>query len=124
MPDAHTGYGMPIGGVLFADAAVVPYAIGVDIGCGVALAQTDLTVDTLTRDELDRTLAEIARRVPTGTNSQKAKVNREAARAEIGLPCRSPSSGPGGSAPSSSSGPWARGTTSWRSSATRTAVSS
>jgi tRNA-splicing ligase RtcB len=30
MPDAHTGYGMPIGGVLFADRAVVPYAIGVD----------------------------------------------------------------------------------------------
>ena len=32
MPDAHAGYGMPIGGVLFADKAVVPYAIGVDIG--------------------------------------------------------------------------------------------
>ena len=45
MPDAHTGYGMPIGGVLFADKAVVPYAIGVDIGCGVALVETDLTVD-------------------------------------------------------------------------------
>ena len=43
MPDAHTGYGMPIGGVLFADGAVVPYAIGVDIGCGVALVETDLT---------------------------------------------------------------------------------
>ena len=28
MPDAHAGYGMPIGGVLFADGAVVPYAIG------------------------------------------------------------------------------------------------
>ena len=47
MPDAHTGYGMPIGGVLFADKAVVPYAIGVDIGCGVALVETDLTVETL-----------------------------------------------------------------------------
>ena len=47
MPDAHTGYGMPIGGVLFADRAVVPYAIGVDIGCGVALVETDLTVETL-----------------------------------------------------------------------------
>ena len=47
MPDAHTGYGMPIGGVLFADRAVVPYAIGVDIGCGVALLETDLTVETL-----------------------------------------------------------------------------
>lgn len=40
MPDAHQGYGMPIGGVLFADKAVVPYAVGVDIGCGVV--QVDL----------------------------------------------------------------------------------
>ena len=32
MPDAHAGYGMPIGGVLFAERAVVLYAIGVDIG--------------------------------------------------------------------------------------------
>ncbi len=47
MPDAHAGYGMPIGGVLFADGAVVPYAIGVDIGCGVVLVETDLTVETL-----------------------------------------------------------------------------
>jgi RNA-splicing ligase RtcB len=38
---------MPIGGVLFADWAVVPYAIGVDIGCGVALVETDRTVETL-----------------------------------------------------------------------------
>ena len=39
MPDAHTGYGMPIGGVLFADRAVVPYAIGVvKLDEGVQLA--------------------------------------------------------------------------------------
>jgi Uncharacterized conserved protein len=44
MPDAHAGYGMPIGGILFADGAVVPYAIGVDIGCGVALVETDLAI--------------------------------------------------------------------------------
>src|ERR671914_476141 len=84
MPDAHAGYGMPIGGVLFADRAVVPYAIGVDIGCGVALAETDLTVERLSRDELDGALAEIATRVPTGTSSQGHKVDREAALAEIG----------------------------------------
>jgi tRNA-splicing ligase RtcB len=47
MPDAHAGYGMPIGGVLFADRAIVPYAIGVDIGCGVALIETDMTVDDI-----------------------------------------------------------------------------
>jgi tRNA-splicing ligase RtcB len=85
MPDAHTGYGMPIGGVLFADKAVVPYAIGVDIGCGVALAETDLTLDNLTRDELDRTLAEIYARVPVGMRGQPEAVDREQALTEIGL---------------------------------------
>ncbi|MDP8905301.1 MAG: RtcB family protein [Chloroflexota bacterium] len=85
MPDAHAGYGMPIGGVLFADRAVVPYAIGVDIGCGVALAETDLTVESLSRDELDATLAEIYRRVPVGMASQPRPVDREAALAEIGM---------------------------------------
>lgn len=86
MPDAHTGYGMPIGGVLFADRAVVPYAIGVDIGCGVAFVETDLTVDRLDRATLDRLLGEIARRVPTGTSGQSYHVDRDAALAEIGLP--------------------------------------
>ena len=38
MPDAHQGYGMPIGGVFAAIDALVPYAIGVDIGCGSASA--------------------------------------------------------------------------------------
>ncbi|PUZ21519.1 tRNA-splicing ligase RtcB [Chitinophaga costaii] len=37
MPDAHGGYGLPIGGVLATDNAVIPYAVGVDIGCRMAL---------------------------------------------------------------------------------------
>jgi tRNA-splicing ligase RtcB len=84
MPDAHAGYGMPIGGVLFADKAVVPYAIGVDIGCGVALVETDLTVDALA-PELERTLAQMARDVPVGMRSQPRPVDRDAALEEIGL---------------------------------------
>jgi len=85
MPDAHTGYGMPIGGVLFADKAVVPYAIGVDIGCGVGLVETDLTVETLSAAELQATLEAIAAGVPVGTSSQPKPVDREVALAEIGL---------------------------------------
>jgi tRNA-splicing ligase RtcB len=38
MPDAHQGYGLPIGGVLATDNAVIPYAVGVDIGCRMALS--------------------------------------------------------------------------------------
>ena len=41
MPDAHTGYGLPIGGVLATANAVVPYAVGVDIGCRMALSVLD-----------------------------------------------------------------------------------
>jgi len=85
MPDAHAGYGMPIGGVLFAEAAVVPYAIGVDIGCGVAFAETDLTAATLRRRDLERVLEAIEDGVPTGTRSQRRPVNRRQAEAEIGL---------------------------------------
>ena len=36
MPDGHKGMGMPIGGVIAADNAVIPNAVGVDIGCGMA----------------------------------------------------------------------------------------
>lgn len=41
MPDAHTGYGLPIGAVLATEHAVIPYAVGVDIGCRMALTITD-----------------------------------------------------------------------------------
>ena len=38
MPDAHTGYGLPIGGVLATEGAVIPYGVGVDIGCRMCLS--------------------------------------------------------------------------------------
>ncbi|HWV69293.1 RtcB family protein, partial [Chitinophaga sp.] len=41
MPDAHQGYGLPIGGVLAADNAVIPYGVGVDIGCRMCLSILD-----------------------------------------------------------------------------------
>jgi tRNA-splicing ligase RtcB len=85
MPDAHAGYGMPIGGVLFAEAAVVPYAIGVDIGCGVAFAETDLVAAALRRRDLERILEAIEDGVPTGTRSQHRPVDRRRAETEIGL---------------------------------------
>jgi tRNA-splicing ligase RtcB len=42
MPDAHQGYGIPIGGVLAAENAVIPYGVGMDIGCRMALSILDL----------------------------------------------------------------------------------
>lgn len=43
MPDAHCGYGMPIGGVLATEGVVIPNAVGVDIGCGMCAVKTTLT---------------------------------------------------------------------------------
>src|SRR5688572_23445139 len=42
MPDAHMGFGLPIGGVLAVENAVIPYAVGLDIGCRMALSIFDL----------------------------------------------------------------------------------
>lgn len=66
MPDSHKGYGMPIGGVLFADKAIVPNAVGVDIGCGVQLITTDITRDKLTDELINLFLRQISRDIPTG----------------------------------------------------------
>src|SRR5678815_1670263 len=38
MPDAHLGYGLPIGGVLATEGAVIPFAVGVDIACRMRLS--------------------------------------------------------------------------------------
>jgi tRNA-splicing ligase RtcB (3'-phosphate/5'-hydroxy nucleic acid ligase) len=42
MPDAHAGYGLPIGGVLATENAVIPYGVGVDIGCRMCLSVFDI----------------------------------------------------------------------------------
>ncbi len=42
MPDAHQGYGLPIGGVLATRNAIIPYGVGVDIGCRMALTVFDI----------------------------------------------------------------------------------
>lgn len=47
MPDAHQGYGLPIGGVLATENAVIPYAVGVDIACRMKLTVYDLKANTI-----------------------------------------------------------------------------
>lgn len=68
MPDAHKGYGMPIGTALATSNAVVPYAVGVDIGCGMIAAQLPFTATDLAphlRDILARILATVPVGQPT-----------------------------------------------------------
>lgn len=49
MPDGHPGYGLPIGGVLATENAVIPYGVGVDIGCRMCLSLFDIDPEDLTR---------------------------------------------------------------------------
>jgi tRNA-splicing ligase RtcB (3'-phosphate/5'-hydroxy nucleic acid ligase) len=51
MPDAHAGYGLPIGGVLATENAVIPYGVGVDIGCRMCLSIFDINPKELEERE-------------------------------------------------------------------------
>ncbi len=69
MPDAHQGYGMPIGGVLATHGVVIPNAVGVDIGCGMIAVKTSITY--LNTDLLKEIMGKIREVVPVGFNHQK-----------------------------------------------------
>ncbi len=68
MPDAHIGYGMPIGGVLALKNAICPNAVGVDIGCGMAYISTNLSADQITKKQLHQFTGQLMRQVPLGFN--------------------------------------------------------
>ena len=65
MPDAHLGKGATVGSVIPTRGAIIPSAVGVDIGCGVVAAETTLTAGDLP-DDLTALLRGIERRVPAG----------------------------------------------------------
>jgi tRNA-splicing ligase RtcB len=69
MPDAHVGYGLPIGGVLATDGAVIPYAVGVDIACRVKLSVLDLPVNWL-RDQPERLIRAIEAETRFGVGAE------------------------------------------------------
>ncbi len=68
MPDAHVGYGLPIGGVLATDNAVIPYAVGVDIACRMKLSVLDLPV-TVLDDRMDWLMNAIERETRFGVGA-------------------------------------------------------
>ena len=69
MPDAHLGYGMPIGGVMATEGVVIPNAVGVDIGCGMCAQQTSLR--TLDSDALRALQSQIRKSIPLGFKHHK-----------------------------------------------------
>lgn len=69
MPDAHEGFGMPIGGVLATEEVVIPNAVGVDIGCGMIAVQTDL--EDFAPGELGPISKAIRQEIPSGFSHHK-----------------------------------------------------
>lgn len=101
MPDAHVGYGLPIGGVLGLENAIVPYAVGVDIACRMKLSVVDLPVESMSqkfhqfRDAIERgTVFGVGARNPARpwhevldqdwTVSRVTRENRDKAVAQLG----------------------------------------
>lgn len=74
MPDVHAGMGATIGSVIATKEAVIPAAVGVDIGCGMLAARTNLTKHTFNERKLQRLMQEILSRVPVGF-AQRSKEN-------------------------------------------------
>ncbi|OQX51461.1 hypothetical protein B5M47_00465 [candidate division CPR3 bacterium 4484_211] len=71
MPDAHVGYGMPIGGILALKGHICPNAVGVDIGCGMVFTPTNLTAREIAKKDLEKLVQQIMRDIPTGFNIHK-----------------------------------------------------
>ena len=74
MPDVHAGMGMPIGGVLACVDAVIPNAVGVDIGCGMCAVKTNWRVDDISADVLRKQIMRgIRERIPLGMDHHKER---------------------------------------------------
>lgn len=79
MPDAHVGIGATVGSVIPTKDAVIPSAVGVDIGCGMVTAELDVTEDQLP-DTLDPLLRRIEAVIPAGVGKGHDRTARNADR--------------------------------------------
>jgi tRNA-splicing ligase RtcB len=79
MPDVHWGIGATVGSVIPTRGAIIPAAVGVDIGCGMMAVRTSLTADDLP-DNLHQIRSDIERAVPHGRTDQGGKNDRGAFR--------------------------------------------
>src|SRR3989442_10949243 len=77
MPDAHFGFGPPVGSAIKTRGAVMPYAVGVDIGCGMIAVKTDLQRNDFVGKE-GRVLAHICELIPSGVGTSHKRPLRQA----------------------------------------------
>jgi tRNA-splicing ligase RtcB len=81
MPDVHLGIGATVGSVIPTRAAIIPAAVGVDIGCGMIAARLSLTANDIDERTLKRVFDQISRDVPVGFNQHSERDARtDAAR--------------------------------------------
>lgn len=73
MPDVHPGFGATIGTVFGAVGALVPSAVGVDIGCGMAAVRTTIDTRTLVRADYEAIVHRLYQRIPVGFAAHKRK---------------------------------------------------
>jgi tRNA-splicing ligase RtcB (3'-phosphate/5'-hydroxy nucleic acid ligase) len=73
MPDVHTGIGATVGSVIATRRAIIPAAVGVDIGCGMMAARTSLGANDLDEPRLKRVFDQISRDVPVGREQHNEK---------------------------------------------------
>jgi len=66
MPDVHLGIGATIGSVIATHKAIIPAAVGVDIGCGMVAARLSITANDLDEKSLKKVFVQITRDVPVG----------------------------------------------------------
>ncbi|HET6492827.1 MAG TPA: RtcB family protein, partial [Burkholderiales bacterium] len=66
MPDVHAGIGATVGSVIATERAIIPAAVGVDIGCGMIASRISLTAEDLDEKALKRVFDQISRDVPVG----------------------------------------------------------
>ncbi len=71
MPDVHTGIGATVGAVIATYRAIIPAAVGVDLGCGMIATRTSLTGNELDETGLKRVFDQISRDVPVGRDQHK-----------------------------------------------------
>ena len=79
MPDVHLGIGATVGSVIPTLRAIIPAAVGVDIGCGMMAARLSLTARELDEKSLKKVFGQISRDVPVGFNQHDERDSRDAA---------------------------------------------
>src|SRR3954468_24544382 len=84
MPDVHLGIGATVGSVIPTKSAIIPAAVGVDIGCGMMAARLSLTASDIDERSLQKVFGQISRDVPVGFGQHHERDARTGAAKRFG----------------------------------------